>query len=395
MIFCGIEDMQAAPFKYVLIHGLVRDSQGRKMSKSLGNGIDPLEVINQYGADALRFMLLSGIAPGSDIRYSSEKVEAARNFANKLWNASRFVIMNLQDENGEFKPMACAKTAKLRPEDKWIKAQIESAAAEITANMENFEFALAAAKIWDLIWGSYCDWYIELVKSRLQGEDEEDKLTARYVLTSALRDLLRLLHPYMPFITEEIYGYLPKKDGDPQFLMNDKWPVPTGADYAEDVKLMEASMAVIRAIRNIRAEAEAAPSKKLHAVIIASGTDAELARKGASYIKALGGLTELTVTGDRAALPEDTKSAAVPGMEIYVPMDELVDYAKEKEKLTKEAEKLSAEIARATAKLANQGFVAKAPAKVIEAERAKLAEFTDLLEKNKTRLAAVAAKLIK
>ena len=395
MIFCGIEDMNAAPFKYVLIHGLVRDSLGRKMSKSLGNGIDPLEVIDQYGADALRFMLLSGIAPGSDIRYSSEKVEAARNFANKLWNASRFVIMNLQDENGEFRPMACAKCAKLMPEDKWIKARIESATAEITANMENFEFALAAAKIWDLIWGSYCDWYIELVKPRLQGDDETDKQTARYVLVSALRDLLRLLHPYMPFITEEIYGFLPKKEGDPGFLMNDSWPVPTGADYSEDAKLMEASMAVIRAIRNIRAEAEAAPSKRLHAVIIASGADAELAEKGASYIKALGGLTELTITDDRTAIPEDTKSAAVPGMEVYVPMDELVDYAKEKEKLVREAEKLASEIARAAAKLSNQGFVAKAPAKVIDAEREKLAGFTDLLEKNKARLAAIEAKLAK
>ncbi len=395
MIFSSIEEMGKAPFSHVLIHGLVRDAQGRKMSKSLGNGIDPLEVIDQYGADALRFMLLSGIAPGSDIRYQTEKVEAARNFANKLWNASRFVIMNLQDENGDFRPMADSKTAKLRPEDKWIKASIEAATADITANMENFEFALAAAKIYDLIWGSYCDWYIELVKPRLTGADEEDKLTARYVLLSALKDLLRLLHPYMPFITEEIYSYLPKDADAPQFLMNETWPVPTGADYSDDVKLMEASMAAIRAIRNIRAEAEAAPSKKLHAVIIAEGADAELAKAGASYIKALGGLEELTVTSDRSVLAEDNKSAAVPGMEIYVPMDELVDYAKEKEKLVKEIAKIESEITRASSKLANQGFVAKAPAKVIEAEKEKLANFTDLLEKGKARLAAVEAKLAK
>ncbi len=395
MIFSSIEEMGKAPFSHVLIHGLVRDAQGRKMSKSLGNGIDPLEVIDQYGADALRFMLLSGIAPGSDIRYQTEKVEAARNFANKLWNASRFVIMNLQDENGDFRPMADAKTAKLRPEDKWIKASIEAATADITANMENFEFALAAAKIYDLIWGSYCDWYIELVKPRLTGADEEDKLTARYVLLSALKDLLRLLHPYMPFITEEIYSYLPKEENAPQFLMNETWPVPTGADYSAEVKLMEASMAAIRAIRNIRAEAEAAPSRKLHAVIIAEGADAELAKAGASYIKALGGLEELTVTSDRSVLAEDNKSAAVPGMEIYVPMDELVDYAKEKEKLVKEIAKIESEIARASSKLANQGFVAKAPAKVIEAEKEKLANFTDLLEKGKARLAAVEAKLAK
>ena len=393
MIFCGIEDMKDVPFRHVLIHGLVRDALGRKMSKSLGNGIDPLEVIDQYGADALRFMLLSGIAPGSDIRYQTEKVEAARNFANKLWNASRFVIMNLLDADGNFRPMADEKTAVLRPEDKWIKAEVDAAAAEITANMESFEFALAAAKIYDLIWGSYCDWYIELAKARLTGEDEEDKKTVRFVLVSVLTDLLKLLHPYMPFITEEIYGYLPKAEGSPRFLMTASWPVPSGEDYTEAVKLMEASMSAIRAIRNIRAEAEAAPSKKLHAVIIAEGDSAALAEAGASYIKALGGLQTLTVTSDRSELPKDTKSAAVPGMEIYVPMDELVDYAKEKEKLTKEAAKLEAEIARAKGKLANQGFVSKAPANVIEAERAKLAEFTDLLEKNRTMLAAIEAKL--
>ena len=393
MIFCGIEDMGKAPFAHVLIHGLVRDAQGRKMSKSLGNGIDPLEVIDQYGADALRFMLLSGIAPGSDIRYQTEKIEAARNFANKLWNASRFVIMNLQDEDGNFKPMADAKTAVLKPEDKWLRASIDAAVAEITDNMEKFEFALAAAKIYDLIWGSYCDWYIELAKPRLNGADEEDKLTVRWMLVTALLDLLKLLHPYMPFITEEIYSYLPKEEGTPQFLMTQSWPVPENNDYSGDVKLLEASMAVIRAIRNIRAEAEAAPSRKLHAYIIAEGADAELAKAGAPYIKALGGIEELFVGADRSVLPEDTKSAAVPGMEIYVPMDELVDYAKEKEKLTKEGAKLEAEIARAKNKLSNQGFVSKAPANVIEAERTKLAEYEDLLAKNRKMLETVLAKL--
>ncbi len=393
MIFCGIEDMGKAPFAHVLIHGLVRDAQGRKMSKSLGNGIDPLEVIDQYGADALRFMLLSGIAPGSDIRYQTEKIEAARNFANKLWNASRFVIMNLLDEDGNFRPMADAKTAVLKPEDKWLRSSIDAAVAEITDNMEKFEFALAAAKIYDLIWGSYCDWYIELAKPRLGGADEDDKKTVRFMLVSALLDLLKLLHPYMPFITEEIYSYLPKAEDAPQFLMTQSWPVPENNDYSGDVKLMESSMAVIRAIRNIRAEAEAAPSRKLHAYIIAESADAALAGAGASYIKALGGLESLTVTEDRGALPEDTKSAAVPGMEIYVPMDELVDYAKEKEKLTKEGAKLESEIARAKNKLSNQGFVSKAPANVIEAERTKLAEYEDLLAKNRKMLEAVLAKL--
>ncbi|MBQ9826100.1 MAG: valine--tRNA ligase [Firmicutes bacterium] len=393
MIFCGIEDMGKAPFAHVLIHGLVRDAQGRKMSKSLGNGIDPLEVIDQYGADALRFMLLSGIAPGSDIRYQTEKIEAARNFANKLWNASRFVIMNLQDEDGNFRPMADAKTAVLKPEDKWLRASIDAAVAEITDNMEKFEFALAAAKIYDLIWGSYCDWYIELAKPRLNGTDEQDKLTVRYMLVSALLDLLKLLHPYMPFITEEIYSYLPKEEGAPEFLMTQSWPVPENNDYSREVKLMESAMAVIRAIRNIRAEAEAAPSKKLHAYIIAEGENRELATAGAPYIEALGGIEQLIITSDRDQVRGDNKSAAVPGMEIYIPMDELVDYFKEKEKLTKEAAKLESEIARAKGKLANQGFVSKAPANVIEAERAKLAEFEDLLEKNRKMLETVNAKL--
>ena len=213
------------------------------------------------------------------------------------------------------------------------------------------------------------------------------------MLVTALLDLLKLLHPYMPFITEEIYSYLPKAEDAPEFLMTQSWPVPENNDYSGDVKLLEASMAVIRAIRNIRAEAEAAPSRKLHAYIIAEGADAELAKAGAPYIKALGGIEELFVGADRSVLPEDTKSAAVPGMEIYVPMDELVDYAKEKEKLTKEGTKLEAEIARAKNKLSNQGFVSKAPANVIEAERTKLAEYEDLLAKNRKMLETVLAKL--
>jgi valyl-tRNA synthetase len=301
--------------------------------------------------------------------------------------------MNLQDEDGNFKPMADAKTAALKPEDKWLRASIDAAVAEITDNMEKFEFALAAAKIYDLIWGTYCDWYIELAKPRLGGADEADKQTVRYMLVSALLDLLKLLHPYMPFITEEIYSYLPKAADAPRFLMTQSWPVPENNDYSGDVKLLESSMAVIRAIRNIRAEAEAAPSKKLHAYIIAEGENAALAKAGMPYIKALGGIEELFIGNDRSVLPQDTKSAAVPGMEIYVPMDELVDYAKEKEKLTKEAAKLESEIARAKGKLANQGFVSKAPANVIEAERTKLAEFEDLLEKNQKMLATVLAKL--
>ncbi|MCQ2553334.1 MAG: valine--tRNA ligase [Clostridia bacterium] len=393
MIFSSIEEMGASPFKHVLIHGLVRDAQGRKMSKSLGNGIDPLEVIDKYGADALRFMLLSGIAPGSDVRYQDEKVEAARNFANKLWNASRFVIMNLQDEEGAFKEMATAATAKLRAEDKWMMQIVSNAAKEITANMENYELALAATKIYELIWNQYCDWYIELVKVRLYGDDEEDKKTARYALLAVLKDLLKLLHPYMPFITEEIWTYLPKDENSKQFLMLEDWPVELKEDYSAEVATLELSMDIIKSIRNLRAEANAAPSKKLHAVLVCDAACKATAMAGESYIKALGNLEGLTFADDKNALPEDTMSAVLPGVEIYVPSDELIDYKEEHTKLLAEKKKLESEIARASGKLANESFVAKAPANVIEAEREKLKNYQDMLEKTVARIAAVEKKL--
>ena len=393
MIFSSIEEMGAAPFKHVLIHGLVRDSQGRKMSKSLGNGIDPLEVVDQYGADALRFMLLSGIAPGSDIRYQDEKVESARNFANKLWNASRFVIMNLQDEEGSFKEMATAKTAKLRAEDKWMMQTVSDAAKEITANMENYELALAATKIYELIWNQYCDWYIELVKVRLYGDDEEDKKTARYALLSVLKDLLKLLHPYMPFITEEIWTYLPKEENAPKFLMLESWPVALKEDYSKEVSVLEQAMDIIKAIRNLRVDANAAPSKKLHAILLCDKDHEELAKNGESYVKALGNLEGLTFAASKGELPEDTMSAVLPGVEIYVPSDELIDYKAEHEKLLAEKKKLESEIARASGKLSNESFVAKAPAAVIDAEKEKLKNYQDMLDKTVARIASVEKKL--
>ena len=384
--------MGKSPFKHVLIHGLVRDAQGRKMSKSLGNGIDPLEVVDKYGADALRFMLLSGIAPGSDIRYQDEKVEAARNFANKLWNASRFVIMNLQDEDGNFREMASAATAQLKPEDKWMLQTVSDAAKEITANMEKYELALAATKIYELIWNNYCDWYIELVKARLYGDDEEDKKTARYALLKVLKDLLKLLHPYMPFITEEIWSYLPAEEGAKAFLMLESWPEVLGEDYSEDVTTLETSMDAIKAIRNIRVEANAAPSKKLHALIVAADDKKDVCEKGFGYIKALANIEEISFT-EKSALPEDTMSAVLPGIEIYIPSDELIDYKAEYEKLLAEKKRLESEIARASGKLANEKFVAKAPADVIQQERDKLENYKDMFEKTAARIDAVARKL--
>ena len=396
MIFSGVEVMKETPFEYVLIHGLVRDAQGRKMSKSLGNGIDPLEVIDTYGADALRFMLLSGISPGSDIRYQVEKVEGARNFANKLWNASRFAIMNIKDEEGNFLPIAGDASAKLQAEDRWILQTINDALPEINANMERFEFALAAQKIYELIWGSFCDWYIELIKPRLYGEDEADKASARYCLVKCLKSLLKLLHPFMPFITEEIWSFLPKEDGAKQFLMLESWPeYDPSMNYAEDAKVLNLSMDIIRAIRGIRHEAEALPSRKLHACILAEEAQEQTAKAGERYIKTLGNLEGLDFVSSKEDLPEETMSAALPGLEVYVPLDDLMDYEAEYARLTKEQERLTKEVARVENQLANEKFVSRAPEHVIQAERDKLANYRDMLEKTEARIPVVEKKLKK
>ena len=396
MIFSGVEVMKETPFEYVLIHGLVRDAQGRKMSKSLGNGIDPLEVIDTYGADALRFMLLSGISPGSDIRYQVEKVEGARNFANKLWNASRFAIMNIKDEEGNFLPIASEADAKLQAEDRWILQTINDALPEINQNMERFEFALAAQKIYELIWGEFCDWYIELIKPRLYGEDEADKASARYCLVKCLKSLLKLLHPFMPFITEEIWSFLPKDADAKQFLMLEGWPeYDASMNYADDKAVLNLSMDIIRAIRGIRHEAEALPSRKLHAVILAEADQEKLAKAGERYIKTLGNLEGLDFIASKEALPEETMSAALPGLEVYVPLDDLMDYEAEYARLTKEKERLTKEVARVTNQLANEKFVSRAPAHVIQAERDKLAGYQDMLEKTLARIPVVEKKLNK
>ncbi|WP_130864128.1 valine--tRNA ligase [Bacilliculturomica massiliensis] len=398
MVFSGIEEMGEVPFKYVYVHGLVRDAEGRKMSKSLGNGIDPLEVIDQYGADALRFMLLSGITPGNDMRFKMDKLESSRNFANKLWNASRFVIMNLQDEDGNFRPMAGddggISALDLKQEDKWILAKINGAVAEITANMDKFELSLAAQKVYELIWNEYCDWYIELVKARLYGEDEEDKKVARRVLVRALKDMLKLLHPFMPFITEEIWSYLPGENGGESFLMKASWPVSDPAlDFEEEVAAVELAMDAIRSIRNIRAEADAAPSRKLHAVILTSGKELARMEKGIDYLKNLANIQEVTFIESKDQVPEEVMSAVMNNVEIYVPLDDLLDYKAEYERLKKEKERLAGEVKRTQGKLANENFVAKAPEKVIAAEREKLAKYEDMLAKVEARLPLVEKKL--
>lgn len=394
MVFAGLEETGKSPFEYVLVHGLVRDAQGRKMSKSLGNGVDPLDMIDRYGADALRFMLLSGISPGNDMRFQTERIEAARNFANKLWNASRFVIMNLRDGEA-FLPIAEEAEAMkaLRPEDRWILSTVNDAVKDINGNMEKFEFALSAQKINELIWNEYCDWYIELVKSRLYGEDEADKRVARYVLVRVLKDLLKLLHPFMPFITEEIWSFLPRRADAKDFLMLESWPAEEEMDSRKEVAVLELAKDVIRSIRNIRAQAEAQPSRKLTVIALTSGTEKERIQAGIGYILSLANLSELTFIDEKSQIPEETMSAALPNIELFVPLDDLLDYQAEYDRLIKEKNRLEGEVARTEGKLSNDAFVAKAPAHVIDAEREKLVNAKDMLEKVNARIPAVEGKL--
>ena len=396
MVFSALETMGEVPFKYVYVHGLVRDAQGRKMSKSLGNGIDPLQIIDQYGADALRFMLTTGITPGNDMRFKTDKLESSRNFANKLWNASRFVIMNLQDEDGSFRPMNFDE-ARLKDEDKWIISRVNEAVRYVTAAMDRFDLALAGQRAYDVIWNEYCDWYIELVKGRLYGDDEDDKAVARAVLVKVLKDMLSILHPFMPFITEEIWSYLPagdvSEDNPDNLLIKSAWPVYDEAlTYEAEVEKLETAMDAIRAIRNIRAEAEAAPSKKLRAFIYAD-EDMDKVRSAERYISAMANITEITFTKDKAVLPEDVMSAVIAGAEIYIPTDDLLDYRAEFERLSKEKKRLEGEVKRVVGKLSNEGFVSKAPEKVIEAEREKKIMYEDMLAKVTERLESVEKKL--
>ena len=396
MVFSALETMGEVPFKYVYVHGLVRDAQGRKMSKSLGNGIDPLQIIDQYGADALRFMLTTGITPGNDMRFKTDKLESSRNFANKLWNASRFVIMNLQDEDGSFRPMNFDE-ARLKDEDKWIISRVNEAVRYVTAAMDRFDLALAGQRVYDVIWNEYCDWYIELVKGRLYGDDEDDKAVARAVLVKVLKDMLSILHPFMPFITEEIWSYLPagdvSEDNPDNLLIKSAWPVYDEAlTYEAEVEKLETAMDAIRAIRNIRAEAEAAPSKKLRAFIYAD-EDMDKVRSAERYISAMANITEITFTKDKAVLPEDVMSAVIAGAEIYIPTDDLLDYRAEFERLSKEKKRLEGEVKRVVGKLSNEGFVSKAPEKVIEAEREKKIMYEDMLAKVTERLESVEKKL--
>ena len=363
MIFSGIENMGETPFDTVLIHGLVRDEQGRKMSKSLGNGVDPLEVVEQYGADALRFSLVMGVSPGNDTRYSRDKVEAARNFANKVWNASRFVLMNVNERKA-------FSAAQLETADKWILTRLQEAISDISAHMEDGDFGLAATKIYDFAWSEFCDWYIELSKSRLLGEDGESKETAKAVLLYVLENLLKLLHPFMPFLTEQVYKYLPDSEG---FLMLQKWP-EFREDYvftAEENR-MQGIMEIIRTIRNLRSEMNVAPSKRTRLMLLPGDGWQETLAGGDGYFRRLAGASETELLADRNQVTEKTVSAVTMAGELFIPLGDLVDFDKEIARLSKELENIGKEMNRSRGMLNNAGFIAKAPAQLVQQEKDKL-----------------------
>ena len=375
MIFSGCEQMKKIPFHTVLIHGLVRDDKGRKMSKSLGNGIDPLEMAEKFGADALRFNLITGNSPGNDTRFYTEKCEAMRNFANKIWNASRFVMMNLTIDRYDL-PAA----DKLEREDKWVLSKLNRLVKEVTENLDSFEIGVASAKVYDFIWDTYCDWYIELTKTRLNGEDEAAKLTAQNVLCYVLVTLLKLLHPFMPFITEEIYQALPKCDGAEDILMTAQWPEYTEAlSFPAEESAMEAVMDLIRAIRARRAEMNVPPSKKAELMIVTD--QAEPYQQGLHFIQRLAYASNVTFPETAPADVTGLVSVVTHDATAYLPLSELVDLAAERERIAKELEKAKNGLRITEGKLANEKFVAHAPENVVNAEREKVAKYQELIAK--------------
>lgn len=385
MAFSAMFCMNEKPFEHVLIHGLVRDSEGRKMSKSLGNGIDPLEIIDQYGADALRFTLATGNSPGNDMRFYMERVEFARNFNNKLWNASRFVFMNLEDESLLEGLTRESVKANLTLADKWIISRANRVVKEVNYNMDQFDLGIGLQKAYDFTWSEYCDWYIEIVKPRLYGHDREAKRAALYTLTYVLEKILKLLHPFIPFITEEIYSYLPTVEG---YIITAEYPHYEEADdmLAEEEK-MNLIMDGIRNVRNVRAEMNVPPSKKAKIIIVPTDDKRLAMEDGKEYFKSLASASEVEINDNKDGIPEDAVSVVIDGVELFIPLDELVDFEKEKERLNKERDKALAEIKRVEGKLNNPGFVNKAPAKLVEEEKAKKEKFEEILHTIEERLA--------
>ncbi|GAA0085125.1 valine--tRNA ligase [Clostridium sp. CTA-7] len=372
MIFSGIKNMDKTPFDTVLMHGIIRDSEGKKMSKSLGNGVDPLEVIDEYGADALRFMLVTGNSPGNDIRYIPERVESARNFANKMWNASRFVMMNL-DKDIMNKYADCKEYSLA---DKWILSRMNTLVKEVTENMEKYELGIALQKVYDFMWTEFCDWYIELVKGVLYGEDEKQKGIVYNVLNDVLQTGLKLLHPVMPFITEEIYTTL--TDGESIVISN--WPECNESLNDEKAeKDMDFIIEAIKGLRNVRAEMNVPPSRKAKVISYTTDESKDAFLSGVHYIEKLASASEVSFIEDKSMVPENAVSLVVKGGELFMPLLDLVDKEKELERLNKEKKKLEGEVERIDKKLSNQGFVAKAPQAVIDGEKEKREKYQEML----------------
>ena len=383
MIFSGYEQMGKAPFHTVLFHGLVRDSQGRKMSKSLGNGIDPLEVIDKYGADALRLTLITGNAPGNDMRFYWERVEASRNFANKVWNASRFIMMNLEGME-----VTGPAISDLAPEDKWILSAVNTLTKDVTENMDKFELGIAVQKVYDFIWDEFCDWYIEIAKVRTYKKDEDARAanSALWTLRTVLGQALKLLHPYMPFITEEIYCTLNPQE---ETIMLADWPVYKEEwNFSAEEEMLAHVKELVKGIRNLRTEMDVPPSRKAKVFIVSE--DKALCETFESMKKTYQNLisaSEIDVQSDKAGIGEDAVSVVIPGAVVYMPLEDLVDMEKEKERLLKEEERLKKELARSHGMLNNEKFVSKAPAAKIQEEKDKLAKYEQMMATVQERLA--------
>ncbi len=382
MVFSSLEQTGEVPFHHVLIHGLVRDSLGRKMSKSLGNGIDPLEIIDKYGADALRLTLITGNAPGNDMRFYMERVESSRNFANKVWNASRFILMNLE----KAEVPETMDPAALTGADKWILSKVNTLAKDVTENMDKYELGIAVQKVYDFIWEEFCDWYIEMVKPRLYNDEDTTKAAALWTLKTVLVNALKLLHPYMPFITEEIFCTLQSEE---ESIMISKWPEYQEAwNFAADELAVETIKEAVRGIRNVRAQMNVPPSKKAKVFVVSEDQEIrEIFENGRVFFATLGYASEVLVQAGKAGIEDDAVSAVIPKAVIYMPFAELVDIEKEIERLKKEENRLTKELARVNGMLGNEKFVSKAPAAKIEEEKAKLKKYSEMMAQVQERLA--------
>ena len=379
MMFSGIEHTGKAPFNTILIHGLVRDSQGRKMSKSLGNGIDPLEVIDKYGADALRLTLITGNAPGNDMRFYWERVESSRNFANKVWNASRFIMMNL--DKAEVRDV---DVTELTDADKWILSKVNTLAKDVTDNMENYDLGVAVQKIYDFIWEEFCDWYIEMVKPRLWNDDDTTKAAALYTLKTVLINSLKLLHPYMPFITEEIFCNL----SDEESIMISKWPeYKEEWNFAKEEKAVETIKEAVRGIRNSRTGMNVPPSRKAKVFVVSDDEQVrDIFEEGKVFFTTLAYASEVVIQSDKSGIDEDAVAVLIPNATVYMPFSDLVDIDKEIERLKNEEKKLEGELKRVNGMLSNEKFISKAPEAKINEEKEKLSKYTIMMEQVKERL---------